>query len=648
MPAAGRLLLSGENNGDSSTPGSVGPRAIDPWLIWHLQQLGEAADRSAELSGAERAVEATSEKMGFLLQRPGPDWPDEIPVAPYYRQQNLEFGTMSLSPSAAQAMNERVPELRVACPVMPQLTEFAVDSGELPIHDGPSGSGAGVVIGFVDNGCAFGHPNFLIQPSAADAPSTRVVRLWDQSPLAEQRNEPWEREGTHFGYGAELTNAKMNEILRRQLEDGLPAREMYRRIMYPMQELIHGIFRDSDFTHGTHLMDIAAGSGGIAPKADIVFVQLPRYAIRENTAQASARHILDGAAYIFAHAEETGQPAVVNISYNAFTGPHDGSSLLERGLDELISRRNDRYIVMSAGNGAMSGCHTSGTIEPKQTIAIGWRASLGDRTQNFLEAWYSGDVALKARMIRPGGGDCTPPVDAGEYAPIDIDHDSVGMLIHASRFENQRQGQILVALGPTEDPKDGTSRPCAPAGLWKIELSNPSEVRVNYHAWIERDDRGTSATAEQSRFEDTVKDCTIGGACTGTRTIVVGACNPDYGTRLAFSGLGPTLNSAKPNKPNIYAPGSLRAAQALSARPVRLVGTSVSAAVISGLAAYGLGPHRHHRGQPAMDIVAGLLARADADQSLPAGIEPVACIDLRKLLEAIVDEFVDHASDPGP
>jgi subtilisin family serine protease len=639
------VLLNADERGAVSAPKPASAKAVDPWLIWHLQ-------RSAGATNVPRSRQSEPlHQPGFLLRRPGDAWPENIPVAPYYRQQNLEFATGSFALDTALQISEQVPELRASYPVSPQLAEVTADSEESPVRgwNGEHPGGAGVIIGFIDNGCAFGHPSFLARSMGEGAASTRVLRLWDQSSLADERGAPWKGE-QYFGYGAELTRAEMNAVIAGRPAH-IAAREMYESIGYYMREPIRGVFRDSDFTHGTHVMDIAAGSGafpGVAPQADLIFVQLPRYSLKENTDQASARHILDGAAYIFAHAEALGQPAVVNISYNAFTGPHDGSSLLERGLDELIGRRPDRRcVIMSAGNGRKAGCHTAGKIGPKQTIEVNWRVYPGDVTPNFVEIWYPSRVTLNVRVIRPDGGNCTPMVGAGEHSRINVQHQTVGTLVHAQSFDARKQ-QILVALNPTRDTNESVGRRCAPDGLWKIELSNASEVEAEYHAWIERDNRGLNPTVDQSRFEDAIEESTIGGACTGNRTVVVGASHPDHKTRLSFSALGPSLNPQRPNRPDFYAPGSLRAAQALSAKPITLVGTSMSAAYFSGVVAYLLSRPKRPRGQPEKDVLAALLEGVHADRLGLPGIESVTSIDLGKALEIFSAKSVgepppDHA-----
>jgi hypothetical protein len=564
---------------------SADVKSVDPWLLWHLQRFHASADLPNLPKPQQRAGEA-GDKIGVLMQRPGGGWPDDLEVAPYYRTINFEYGTGSFARDELLDLNDQVPELRAAYPVIPQMAEVVAcpDDSLLSHRSMGASSGRGVVIGFIDNGCAFGHPNFL--QGRGGRKGTRVLRLWDQSNNSLNNGEPWTEETEFFGYGAELTKHTMDQLIE-QYKDANSPREMYEKIGYSMKEVIHGEFRESDYTHGTHLMDIAAGSGfysGVASAADLIFVQLPRYASRENTNQASARHILDGAAYIFAHAERLGKPAVANISYNAFTGPHDGTSLLERALDRLLEPPG-RHIVMSAGNGRRSGCHTTRTIQAGSSVEVKWLVYPGDRTQNFVEIWYPKDSSVNAQVVPPGGGSCCAPLAVGDRSKLTIGHATVGFAAHAGSFPGMSKNQVLVALHPTMKDNRDEGWCVAPEGLWKIVLSNESKAAVEFHGWIERDDRGINPNIEQSQFADADEESTIGGACTGWNTVIVGACNPENKTAMFYSAVGPTCDKKKREKPTVYAPGIASAAQATSASPIAVSGTSVAAAFISGLAA---------------------------------------------------------------
>lgn len=108
--------------------------------------------------------------------------------------------------------------------------------------------------------------------------------------------------------------------------------------------------------HGTHVTGIAAGGNdvytGVAPEADIMFSFLSvSDAYTDGTNSTSfATAVLEGAAAIFSKADTIDKAAVINLSLGTSLGAHDGTSLMEEGLGELIADRPGRIIVGAAGN----------------------------------------------------------------------------------------------------------------------------------------------------------------------------------------------------------------------------------------------------------------------------------------------------------
>src|SRR5262249_9172704 len=264
-------------------------RAADPWFLWHQLRDG-ALLNGTKLRGYQRRG-----KLPVLVQRrEGANWPDGLELAPFYRENKSTIGTgfIKNESTVIKRVRDQVLRLKVARPVkqqlfdaMPAIAARSVDNDRRPHNL----TGKGVVIGFVDNGCAFAHPNFVKDNGAR----TRVVRLWDQS------LEPKERKGwsvpPKFGYGLDVdftkldlrTGAASNRSGNRVV---ITPDELYKKLGYGLTEIVAGVSVEADVTHGTHVMDIAAGSGpvrGMAPDADLIFVQLPQSAILENTDQAS-------------------------------------------------------------------------------------------------------------------------------------------------------------------------------------------------------------------------------------------------------------------------------------------------------------------------------------------------------------------------
>ncbi len=156
-------------------------------------------------------------------------------------------------------------------------------------------TGEGVIIGFVDYGFDYTHPDFY----TPNGKETRIVRVWEQGNYKGKAPAP-------FNYGRELTTTE--EILAAKRDT-------------PEQ------------THGTHVAAIATGTGnktpyyGLASEAEIVFVSTTRTDVG----------IADGMQYIAKYAESVNKPCVINFSLGSETGPHDGTSAFDR-LCEKYSR----------------------------------------------------------------------------------------------------------------------------------------------------------------------------------------------------------------------------------------------------------------------------------------------------------------------
>jgi subtilisin family serine protease len=579
------------------------PLQADPWLVWHEMQ----------------PKPTPPDRLGVIAERhPDKPWPPALGVPRVYASSRFGTGSVTNDLAAIRELRKQLVRLKVCRPVRPQLLDALPAMHAVGPPSGPAAglTGKDVIVGFVDNGCAFAHPNFMRQD---DPDRSRVTRLWDQTTREAPPGPKWTPSG--FGYGYELAvGSETLPPVAQRIGD-----KPYTDLNYRLTELVAGVPTPSEFTHGTHVMDIAAGSGrigGIAPGAELVFVQLPEYAIEENTDQASARHILDGIAYVFARAAEKRRPAVVNVSYNAYTGPHDGTSLLERGLDELLKEPN-RAVVISAGNGGDARCHAGGSLEPRHTKTLSWIIQPDDDTVNFVELWYS-DVATVEIVVTTPSGMRSPAVPPGHMVGLGAEG-RTGAVIHRANDPGNHKNQALIAVNPTRRHADlGKAR--AEAGTWTIELKHVGGPAVDYNAWIERDDRGANPRSEQSRFawdesqlRNTEPRFTLGGMCTGQKPIVVGAYNAVTKKVLAYSSRGPTVaadDREKPRRrPDVCAPGAsdplnmgILATAARSGNLLRVGGTSMAAPFVTGLIArmFELAT-THHRRDLTIDTIRDVL-----------------------------------------
>lgn len=202
----------------------------------------------------------------------------------------------------------------------------------------PPIKGSGVVVGIVDIGFQTTHPTFFNE----NGELYRVKRFWQQK--------------------------------YKNLEGPLPFK--YGILKSSEEEIINAT--DNDGAHGTHVAGIASGSGfkspelkyaGVAPESDLVFVGI-KY--QNDTIGGSAlgdyivanNAIIDGFDYIFDYADSIKKPAVCNLSWGMHTGPHDGTSLFDLSLEDLVNTKNrysgnynGRILVGANGNSAQHQMH---------------------------------------------------------------------------------------------------------------------------------------------------------------------------------------------------------------------------------------------------------------------------------------------------
>lgn len=180
-------------------------------------------------------------------------------------------------------------------------------------------TGKDVVIGFLDSGMDFNHPDFAHTDS-----TTRVAHIWDQTkPLA--GNTP-----AQYGYGQEWDSTG--------IQDGLCT-------------------HTDASNHGTKVTGIASGNGitdsnfaGVAPASDIIMVE-----IAFNNDFLS--HVADGVDYILRKAKAAGKPAVINASLGTYFGSHDGLDITARLINNMINSEPGRVFVCAAGNAGNTRFH---------------------------------------------------------------------------------------------------------------------------------------------------------------------------------------------------------------------------------------------------------------------------------------------------
>ena len=495
------------------------------------------------------------------------------------------------------------------------------------------------IIGFIDYGCAFAHGQILAWKAGERTTGTRVLALWDQGGdtrsyrqsaiKAGRKPACWVPPGD-FGYGAELRR-DVDWLSQRWdtfetapgktlTAKGLPANDYIQQFVRNGRVDEEACYASSGYqaiqapvTHGTFIMDVAAGypsplepsdaDPAPPPDQEIVFVQLPRFFSGQQVSGLLRTYVLDAVNYILSCAEDH-VAVTINLSYGSYIGPHDGSSILELALDEVIEKRRTEKggptdIVIAAGNGADAQAHVSAGLNPRTSISLLWGNVPDNPTNQFIEIWLDGEDQAAPCAVR-----FTPPgaepeeahwVSRGGSRQLERDGKIISMVIAPTRVcQSDRGRMVLVAVAPTAGGGH------APYGDWLLEINNPGITVVTVNAWVERDDPVfmSGSGPRQARFQkkDAVATRTLNSLGHGTRTIVVGGYVGGSFRRPKYSSLGPgrgdeaCRNPGRPDgdpKPgpewvaiceeSDALPG-IAAAAVIGAERVRLPGTSVSAA----------------------------------------------------------------------
>jgi subtilisin family serine protease len=508
---------------------------VDPALAELLLRSDEAEE--------DRLIEAM-----IRLRRPDVQVPDVRIVSRFG-----SIGTCRLPIGAIRDVHAHpdVLSLKANRSFGPEYDTFETDNGSTtPKRLRPSdvrrapglpATGAGVVVAAVDWGLDFDHPNFK-KPDG----TTRLLALWDQSRDAGPSPEP-------YGYGTVYSRDEINAALA--------SRDPYTTLGYRPARADRG-----GGTHATHVLDIAAGNGraggpvGIAPAADLVFVDLADRDSGEPGSLGDSVRLCEGIDFI-SHVAAA-QPWVVNLSIGRHCGPHDGKSLIEMAFDELLDASPGRVIVQSAGNYYQAGTHASGELTAGQSHTIHLFVDPRDVTDNDFEIWYHSDDEFRVRVDPPNGKG--PVVLLGARADLIVDGLLVGRVHHRARDPNNGDHHIEVFL---YEP--------GPSGVWAVTLQAVRAVRGRFDAWIERDERCPGC---QPRFITDDRDplLTTGTIANSHLPLVVGAYNAHRPAHpiARFSSSGPTRDGR--DKPDIAAPGvGVLAARSAPADAIRSAGAHV-------------------------------------------------------------------------
>lgn len=392
----------------------------------------------------------------------------------------------------------------------PQVTAGLGASCFYPLLQPVSGkalSGQGVYMAILDSGIDYIDPMFRY----ADG-TTKIAWLWDQGKRADA--EKGEKPPQGFFTGVEYSRKMLNANLQKNSE----------RLT-------------TDVTgHGTNVAKIAVQG---APESELIVVKL-------DTARGtypSTVSLLRAFTYVAKKAQAENMPVAINLSYGNTYGAHDGSSLLERFIDN-ITEVGRNVICIGAGNEGASAGHFAGKLSENEIQRISFAMGTYERSFSLqLWKWYADRMDIS--ILSPAGEQyLIRNQNAGGEAQQAV-MEQTQLLIFSGRPQPYRKREeVYIDFIPVETYLN--------TGIWTIEITPRRIVNGELRLYMP----SAVVRSENTRFLLPSPAQTLTIPSTAQKVITVGAYNAYVRSYAAFSGRGDAGNDrAENNKPDLAAPG---------------------------------------------------------------------------------------------
>ena len=426
-------------------------------------------------------------------------------------------------------------------------------------------TGKGVLVAVIDSGISYYNRDFR----NADG-TTRIRCLWDQA------------------LGREFNAEQINEALQTGSRQAA-------------EQIVPSIDTSGP---GTAVAGIAAGNGGeggpayagVARESELIIVRLgsPRADSFPRTTE-----LMRALTYVVRKAVELAMPVAINLSFGNTYGAHNGTSLLERFMDNA-SEIGRSVICVGSGNEGASGGHVGGSLRQQERQSVGLTnmansidTSVTDGVRKVEMTVGSYERGLNVQLWKEYADRYLVTVLSPSGETFQVDTDRPGKQTYRLQqteilFYNGEPAPYMTAQELYFDflPADGSRY--LDRGVWTFELRPLRVITGNYTFYLPSE----AVRSADTRFVRTTPDVTLTIPSTAVKVVTVGACDPVYESYADFSGRGylyqDQVNSRTSDtfvKPDLVAPGVGVLAPNRDGGYSPVTGTSFAAPFATGAAA---------------------------------------------------------------
>ncbi|MFI3238659.1 MAG: S8 family peptidase [Lachnospiraceae bacterium] len=434
-------------------------------------------------------------------------------------------------------------------------------AGILPVTKRePFLTGEGTYIAVIDSGIDYLLPEF--QDSNG---KSRISALWDQSLTIDTDNPP----PMGFSTGRLYTKEMINQAIASSSPYAV----------VPSQDTSG---------HGTAVASVAASSlvnntlettsyEGIAVGCELLIVKLGN---RDQSSFPRTTELMRALTFVVKYAATQNKPLAINLSFGNSYGAHNGTSLLERFIDN-IAEIGRTIICVGVGNEGVSSGHYAGKLEKNVIQIKEVEITVADfETTLNVQLWKDFSDEFLVWLRAPSGERLL--LTQNRYGKIEGVLSNTTILGYYGMPTPYATSQELYVEWIPRGDYIGS-------GIWKIEIEAKHIKNGNFYMFLPN----SVTRSTNTRFVRPTKEMTLTIPSTASKIIAVGAYDMQLDAYAEFSGRGYRydnqadidINYTGIVRPTLVAPGVNLLVVTPGGSYTMVSGTSFSTPMVTGSAA---------------------------------------------------------------